>query len=224
MLRLPKFVIIISFLVMIGTPGLTQAGWFTDAYLGNSFTGDATLEVELPYLSEDQDVNFDGAATFGTRVGYWFDKSPFVGVALDLSGVSLEVETLDYRGTYLSPMVFFRFKIKPSEVYPYGQFQPYFAFGPSIVFSQFDAEVGDLIVGPGGARNSEDVFSAQSTDLGFDTRLGLRYHFAWNFSVFGEYRFTYVESGYSDNIGGFPIDVNSKFQTNHFLIGVGWGF
>ena len=225
MLRLPKIAIIFFFLAIVCTPGMAQAGWFSDIYLGNSMTGDAKLDIGSPFFSQEQDVDFDGAATFGARVGYWFDQSPFIGVAVDLSGVNREYESLDYSGTYLSPLLFFRFKLKPSEVYPHGQFQPYFALGPSVVFSQFDAEVGDLFAGfPGGPRNSEDVFSAQSTDPGFDGRLGFRYHFAWNFSLFGEYRLTYVESGYSENIGGFSIEVDSKFQTHHFLVGLGWGF
>ncbi len=204
MLRLPRIAIVFFALAISCTPGMAQAGWFTDVYLGQSITGDAKVDR----FGGEEDVDYDRAATFGTRVGYWFDKSPFVGVAVDLSGVNREYGSYDFSGTLLSPMLFFRFKIKPSEEYPYGQYQPYLAFGPSAVFSQFDSS------GSGG------TFSAQSTDPGFDGRLGFRYHFAWNYSLFGEYRFTYMEPGYSDNFR----EVDTKFQTHHFLIGVGWGF
>jgi hypothetical protein len=225
MLRFSKITIIIVCFTLIITPGAAQAGWFTDIYIGNSSTGDATLEVEAPFFSQEQDVSFDSAAIFGARVGYWFDQAPFVGIAADLSGVNREVESLDFSGTFLSPLLMFRFKIKPSEIYPHGQFQPYIAFGPSVVFSQFDAKAEDLFAGsPNSLQNSEDNFSAQSSDLGFDGRLGFRYHFAWNFSLFGEYRLTYVKAGYNDMISGFSIDVDAKLQTHHFLVGVGWGF
>lgn len=225
MMRSSKIAIIIVSLAIFCTPIIAQAGWFTDVYIGNSSTGDATLEVEAPFFSQEQDVNFDSTAIFGARVGYWLDQAPFMGIAADLSGVNREVETLDFSGTFLSPLLMFRFKISPSEIYPHGRFQPYIAFGPSIVFSQFDAEAGDLFAGvPNSLQNSEDIFSAQSTDPGFDSRLGFRYHFAWNYSLFAEYRFTYVKAGYNDTISGFSIDVDAKLQTHHFLLGIGWGF
>jgi opacity protein-like surface antigen len=211
--------------VLVSLPLQAHAGIFLDIYGGAVFTGSSKIEVETSYRTVKKDVNYDTYGEFGGRVGYWFNNKPGIGLALDASGFKREGEGLKTEIVTLSPLLFLRMMTQVSSDFPNGRIQPYIGLGPAFFFSQFDTNTGHLSGDiPLLPVNLDEKYSAQSTDIGFDGRLGIKFKFAWNFAILGEYRFTYAEPTYSENLGGFGIDVNSTLQTHHILIGVGWEF
>lgn len=77
-------------LLAMATPA--RAEMFADLYTGKSFTLDGDIRVKQPALGNDFTLegvsfpashSFSGAAYYGLRLGYFFEKYPWLGTAIE---------------------------------------------------------------------------------------------------------------------------------------------
>jgi hypothetical protein len=185
---------------------IASAESFADLYLGAAIT-----EI------------FDTSFTLGGRVGHYFERLPWLGLAFDASFWQPDAElTVNGLGTLgeidltvvpLSALVFVRVPgLLPTAEVPRGRVQPYLALGPSLVISD-----ADITFPPG-------VASDTSLDLGLDLRVGLGWRFTRTVGIFAEYRFSYVNSEFEDTVQGVQVSVDADLPTHHALVGVSLRF
>src|SRR5205823_7809999 len=65
-----------------------HADWFAAAYAGGGSAPKADVDASIPDLhvtATHRGVAFDSAVAYGARVGYWLERYPSVGFALDAS-------------------------------------------------------------------------------------------------------------------------------------------
>jgi hypothetical protein len=80
------FLSAVCFLLIL--PILARAEWFLDFYGGEAKSKDKEVEASISSSgfvtteSHTQRTDFDPSFTFGGRVGYWFEKLPYVGLSL----------------------------------------------------------------------------------------------------------------------------------------------
>src|SRR5262249_59024696 len=160
----------------------------------------------------------------GLRVGYWFARLPWLGVAGDLSYLSLSAEGTSISAVPISLLLMLRWPLLMSDEHPTGKLQPYIGFGPSFVAGDSSIDVAPLTKTQDGSY----------TSLGADARAGLLWKFHRHIGVFGEYRFTYFNANTSDEHCPAPpqpcravpndsITVNStdtNLTTQQILIGL----
>ena len=229
------------------TPASAPAEGFVDLYLGAGFVQGNDIDVEPddfdPTLTLDGEIDDDVTPTFGFRGGYWFEgATPFLGLGLDLSfyGASGEVRCVpplcgpggpdtdfDVWVSPLTPLLMLRVPIARDEEVPGGRVQPYAAVGPafnlSFAFSEFDDLGPDV--------GLVDDFEAASFDVGLDARGGVAVQVARHFALFTEYRYTYFEPDYEDEVDDVfafdfdtDIDADTEIETHHVVFGVSFRF
>lgn len=88
--------------VLLGGVGVpAQAEPFVDLYTGKSYTRDADVRIRQEGLGNDfrvHDVRFDDESFsdpqyYGGRVGYFFDRAPWLGVAIDFVHFKIIADT-----------------------------------------------------------------------------------------------------------------------------------
>ena len=149
------------------------------------------------------EVDWDASISGFARFGWWPSAVPYLGLAADVSYFAPEEEEAETDIFVMSALVMFR--------YPEGQFHPYIGAGPGLFYSKFDVNLTDY--------GLED-FSDDSLDVGLDARAGLQIDVKENFGIFAEYRFTYVQPEYDDNISGVNVEIEPEFYTHHLLAGL----
>ena len=96
--------------------------------------------------------------------------------------------------------------------------QPYVGLGLGLFLSWVDDA---LTIGIGGIEESvEDT----SFHPGLDTPAGLRFHLTRSLALFAEYRFTYYEPDFDDDLFGDSTEIESEFATHHAIAGLGFQF
>ena len=66
-------------------PVRASAEWVFELMGGGAFTQSQHAKVSFQGAKLDfQDVDFKNSFAFGGRVGYWFESSPYFGLALDV--------------------------------------------------------------------------------------------------------------------------------------------
>jgi opacity protein-like surface antigen len=223
MLQMKRILIIVLFCLIIISPQVVCAEWFTDLYLGGAWTSDGDIKQKSPGPSVSMKEDFDKSFTIGYRVGHWFNKFPYLGLAIDGSYFSADpdfgnIADGDLWFIPISTLVMGRIPILRDPDFPMGKFQLYGGAGPGLFYSE--AEVNDIsFIG-----NVSEDFSDESFDIGLDTRLG----FAWMvdkiLAVQIEFRYTYVEPEYSDRILGEKFKYEVEVETYHALIGLSYRF
>jgi hypothetical protein len=230
-------------------PLSAAAQGFVDLYFGVGFPNETDVDVDPddfdPSLTLDGEIDDDATPSFGLRGGYWFEQDGlrFLGIGLDASyyGASGEVRCvpplcpsgadidtdLDIFVTPLTPLLMLRIPLGASEEIPGGRVQPYGAVGPSFTVSYAFSEFDDL----GGDVGLFDDYEAASFDIGLDARGGLAIQLSRHFALFGEYRYTYVETEFEDEVddvfsfdGDTDIDLDATLETHHVLFGLSFRF
>jgi opacity protein-like surface antigen len=223
-------------LALVTAPIAARAEGFVDLYFGVGFPQESDIDVDADdsdvesALEYPSDVDWDDTESLGFRGGYWFEFEEigpsFLGVGLDLSFYRAfedsNIAELEAWLTPLTPLLMLRAPLGYSEDFPGGRVQPYIAVGPGFTLAYAEAEIEELIP-------SED-FDTSGFGVGFDGRLGLAIQLSRSFALFGEYRYTYVEPHFEEEIeiAGPPfetdVEIEPELETHHALFGVSFRF
>jgi hypothetical protein len=184
-----------------------------DLYFGGNITTRADAEARTLSRTKTT-VEFDTAATYGGRLGYWFEGLPWLGLALD---VSFFQPHPDLSVIPVSVLLMLRYPIWPSEVAPDGQLQPYLGIGPGVFISHVESGTGLNPALP-------STFSETSVQPGLDLRAGLAWQFHKSFAIYGEYRFTYAKPQFEGDIPVPNATLDTTVSSHHFLVGISYRF
>jgi hypothetical protein len=209
--------------LLIGIVGATKsasAQAFLDLYGGIAMTADDNVNAERLFSfgtdeSATRSVAYDPSFTAGGRMGVFHE---WVGLALDVSYFQADGNNVEHTIVSLTPMLLVRARLLQSDDMPQGRLQPYLGVGPGIFFVDQKVDFRPDITSP------IDLFHIK---IGVDARAGLRWLFAQNIGLFGEYRLTYfkTDSSNDDNAIFFSEShVNASLTTHHFLGGIAFSF
>lgn len=227
MKRTKLYLSAVCFLLIL--PTLARAEWFLDVYGGESSTQDANITAEVTSYglfmptttkSHTQKVDFDTSFTMGGRLGYWFEKLPWLGVSLDLSYFKAEGEKAEFDVVPLSLLLMLRWPLFKSENFPKGRLQPYAGVGPGFFFTDSRVNFRPTL---------QDSVSASSGEIGLDMRAGLAWQFHKRWAVFGEYRYTDIKVDFKQEdsfaiFSGSEESIKTYLKTNHYLVGISYRF
>jgi hypothetical protein len=199
---------------------------FLDLYAGAAQTESATVKAGQrdcnfgfffatcgPETEATQGADFDLAATYGIRGGYWFETVPWLGIAGDLSTFEADSDNVRFRIVPFTILVMARLPLLTTDDIPRGRVQPYAGVGPSLFYQKATVDFRPEV--------SRKV-GLESIDLGLDVRAGLTWQFHRRVGLFGEYRFTYlpISTDSDSDFGPTEERVDAKLNTHHVLLGV----
>jgi hypothetical protein len=220
------FLSAICFLLIL--PTLARAEGFLDFYGGRAMSRDEEVKASIsssgfaPTESHTRRTDFDPSFTFGARVGYWFEKLPYVGLSLDLSYIRAEDENVDIWAVPISLLVMLRLPLFKSEKFPHGRIQPYAAIGPGLYYAHARADFRPDL---------PEKVSGDDSSVTVDMRAGLSWQFHKHWAIFGEYRYTDIKidftNTHTDFLFGFVTgeeSMKTKLKTNHVLVGISYRF
>ena len=199
--------------VALSTPIAARAEGFVDLRSGGSFTddGDASASAFGTTIVSG-DIDFEDSLTGGVRAGYWLDAVPWVGAAADVSYFAPDDD--DGEGEFdvipISPLLMLRVPLVISDEHPNGRVRPFAAIGPGIFVSIADIDA----LG----------FSDTTAEVGVDARAGLTLQVSSAVAVFLEYRYTWFETEFEDDVGSVPLDLEVEFSTHHVGAGLDFTF
>ena len=218
--------LILCFLAFI--PTFAWAEWFLDVYGGASTTRDARATAEVNRYSifgsssqsHAEEVDFDSSFTMGGRLGYWFQKLPWLGVSFDVSYFKAEGEKAEFDVVPLSLLLMLRCPLFKNENFPKGKLQPYAGVGPGYFFTNSRANFRPAL---------QDSVSGSSGEVGFDLRAGLAWQFHKHWAIFAEYRYTDVKIDFTQEdflplFSGTDESMKTHLNTNHFFAGISYRF
>jgi opacity protein-like surface antigen len=214
---------------LLVSPTLACAEWFLDVYGGQSSTQDASVTAEVTSYglfsptrtkSHTEKVDFDSSFTMGSRLGYWFEKLPWLGLSLDLSYFKAEGGKAQFDVVPISLLLMLRWPLFKNENFPKGKLQPYAAVGPGYFFTDSRVNFRPAL---------QDSVSGSSDEIGFDVRAGLSWQFHKHWAIFGEYRYTDVKIDFTQEdflplFSGTDVSMKTHLKTNHFLLGISYRF
>jgi hypothetical protein len=191
---------------------------FSDFYVGGAVTTDSPYKVDgvtqEPGVLCGAKCGTAKSPVGGLRIGYFFERFPWLGVAGDISyfiqawGIQSAYEI---KSIPISALVMFRLPLLKTPEHPNGRAQPYLAIGPSLFISTAELATGWAFLGTG------HVHTDTSVDPALDARLGMRLIASDWISVVLEFRLTGV--GPAWQIEGHSVE--TKLWTKHFIIGLG---
>ena len=127
---------------------VSSAEPFVSLYGGAAFPQDSTVRTTVQQtqfscsllcfgrtFTDSRRVSYDSSFTVGGRMGYWFDRAPWFGVAFDVSYFSARASVVDVDVIPVSVLFMYRVPLLTSEAYPKGRIRPYAGVGPSFVFA-----------------------------------------------------------------------------------------
>jgi opacity protein-like surface antigen len=180
---------------------MASAEWFGDVYAGAAFSREkvtargAASGVEKSHTS----------ATGGGRVGYYFEKEPWAGLALDFSAFKPQKNVTVVP---LSILIMLRAPLLTSQQFPKGRLNPYLGIGPGIFITKADTSV------------TAGTISDTNVDVGLDVRAGTAWQFTKNLAVFGEYRLTHFQPELDGEAAGVSTKFELRERTHHLLGGI----
>lgn len=228
--RIAAAVLLIAGLAALPSPE-ARAEIFGDVYLGAAFTSDSGYDLNgvsvPPALLCVQECSDAISPAGGLRVGYWFDRLPWLGVAGDVSsfvsawGVQSPISTTAFP---VSALVLLRLQLRKTEAIPDGRFQPYVAVGPALVttFATLKTGSNNPVFNP--AVGNLTTLTDTAFDVGVDARLGARVVASDFISFFLEYRYTRASSSWDLGLPGAPAVFDTSLSTSHFNLGLGLHF
>ena len=229
MLKMKRILITLLFCLLTIFPQVANAEWFTDLYFGGAWTNDGDIKKKSPGPSVSMKEDFERSLELGYRVGHWFNKFPYLGLAIDASIFSANPDFdsgNDHDGSLLfipiSALVMGRIPILRDPDFPMGKFQLYGGAGPGMFYSRANVDNVFIASTPGGIVTED--FSDDSFDFGLDTRLGLAWMFYKSLALQLEFRYTHVEPQYSDRVSGKEFEYEVEVKTYHGLIGLSYRF
>jgi len=200
-----KFNLLLTILALVlSLPGSSMAEGFSDLYLGMAFTEDENVTIAQETGTFTGEIDFDKEIVLGYRIGYWFERLPWMGISLEVSYFEPGVDRdNDLTIIPITPLLMLRVPLLKSAQYPTGEWQPYVAIGPGIFYSRID--IG--------------AYDDTQWDVGLDVRAGLKKMFSSNFGVLVEYRYTTFSPEFDD-----PIVDDFEIETHHAVIGISVNF
>ena len=215
MMKRLTFSVVMCALLAFGQPA--SAEWFADVYLGMSLTTSRDAEIRLNGQTVVDANDRDSSSSGGARIGYWFERVPWLGLALDVSVFTPNLRDVDITVLPVSMLLMARAPLLTSPDYPHGRLQPYVAAGPSLVFTSLSEFLGAQVPPPA-------VLEDSSVDLGLDARAGAGWHLTKSFVLFAEYRFTQVSPTFEDRIPAGRARFEPTLRTHHMSVGVSYRF
>jgi len=205
-------------LIFVGAgTGEVRAEPFSMIYLGYSTTADsiysrngAPLPPSVACVTRCSSAK---SAAGGIRVGYWFERLPWLGVAGDFSafitgwGIQSPYEVTLYP---ITPLLMARLRLVQREGFENGRVQPYMAIGPGLFIAAATVTSGFAILG-----NTTSASTA-TADVGLDARAGMEFLTTDWFGIAIEYRYTNVRSRWT--LEGQRVE--TRFSTNQLLVGL----
>ena len=228
-----SLVIFLGALACLGALSVpASAEWFADLFVGPSFTQSEDVVYKTTTIGSirDKDVNFKNVVSFGGRAGYWFESTPYIGLAMDVShfrpdigrqsptrcllGFCFEADLfpVDLAVTGISFDALLRLPLLTSKEFPKGQLQPYLTIGPTIFISSID------INEPG---FSPPKHSDTDTSVGVKAGAGAAWQFHRNVALFTEYRFTHFAPEFTMqevNLG--KTRIKTDLNTHRVIFGI----
>jgi opacity protein-like surface antigen len=195
-------------ILLAGSKTLWGEG-FADIGVGAAITDDANVTEQSAKGVVAKRSDFGTSFAVATRIGYWFEGAPLLGVAASVSYYQTDVDLPSVSRANLtviplSLLAMARWPVLVSDEFPNGRLQPYVGVGPGLFITD---------VSPQG-------FSDTSHDIGLDVRAGgtwlLTSHVGW----FVEYRYTHVSPSFMDR----GIQEETGLATHHFLSGAAYHF
>ena len=222
----------------------SHAEWFMDFYLGKSFPLNSDLTINQPannsrFTIEDvsfDDESFSDPPYYGLRAGYFFERYPSLGIALEAFHFKMFAETSKskrFTGTQggaainvLQPVnaVVQAFEIShgvnyvtvdaifrnpmfvDQERFPRGRVQAYVGVGPGVVIIHSHNRVEGV--------SHEQDYSVGG--FGVQTFAGAKVLLFKHFGVFAEYKFTHSRLKVDLSTGDATVNEN----THHVVFGV----
>jgi len=205
-----------TFLVLLLTPGITQAEYFTDLYAGIANTSGADVTADIfrypaPTLNVTKSVSLDNSIAVGARGGYWFDGFHWLGLAADVSYFKADGNGVETTIIPISFLVMLRIPLLANKDFPHGRIQPYAALGGGLFYYDISVDFR-----PDASKELNDSGPVP----GLDARVGLTWQFHKHIGLFGEYRYTYVEIDHSYTAEG----IQTNLGTHHWLFGVSYRY
>lgn len=206
---------LLAVLVAIGWAGIARGEVFLDVYAGWASTENTDTRITPSTLFGDSFTHSD-SLTAGLRAGWWF--LPWLGIAGDVSFFKPDTEffffTQDVDVTPLSALLMLRAPLFASDAFPNGRLQPYFGIGPGLFITSFEEDLPFA----GGRFDDTEV------DAGLDLRAGGELLLLDWLGIFMEYRYTWVEPKWEDDVGGVHTTVSSELATHHLQGGFSFHF
>lgn len=203
-------VVLITVAALSPVPACAET--FLDVYAGGAFPADSdTTDTTPGGFRFTLQSEYKDSFLLGGRVGLYFDRLPWFGLALDVSYFKADIDLPDGAKNDVVPISLLalgRIPLLISREFPLGRLQPYVGAGVSVVYSRSDT---------GGVTDT-------SWDPGFDFRLGLTWMINRTIGLFGEYRFTYVNPTYEFSRGGLTEKIEPEYSVNHLAGGLTFRF
>jgi len=191
------FVLTIALVIVYGLPLVGRAEPVVSLYGGAAFPQSSTVTATVQRTpcffcststaTGSRRVTFDSSPTIGGRVGYWVDRLPWFGVALDISYFGARTSAMGSNAQFevipFSFLAMVRVPLFTSEPYPRGRMRPYAAVGPSVVLARASTDFGPSV---------PPVGKEWGKGVGLDIRAGLDWMFTPHLALFTEYRFFYT--------------------------------
>ena len=206
-------------LLLLGLPAAVHGEAFLDLYAGKSFTQDSDLRIKQSRLGNDytfedvsfRDDSFKDPPYYGVRAGYFFERYPWLGLAVEFFHMKITADTSDVRpvdGTrngvalsggakvnsivqrfavthgvnYLTLDALFRYPLLQSpERFPRGRLQLYTGVGLGPVIGHPETRVDNIRSEPG----------YELAGLGVQGFVGARFLILKNLGLFTEYKFSH---------------------------------
>ena len=176
-------------------------------------------------------TTFDDSVSMGVRGGYWFGQ--WFGLALDASYFSTDLDSKNFtRGAEvkaipLAALFMFRVPLLKDDEFPLGRVHPYLGGGPALLLTDFKGTV-DLSVLPipmdVPPYGTVDKLESSNLDPALETIAGIDFGILPFLGVFVEYRYTFANPVYKDNVGGITNQFSVPLRSHHFLGGIGFRF
>jgi hypothetical protein len=219
----------LALVIMLSTDAHAEV--FSDIFVGAAITSDETYTLNgfpvPPTLLCVQQCSSAWSPSGGLRVGYWFDRFSWLGVAGDISGFvpawGLE-SPIAVDAFPISLVAIFRLQLVKTEALPDGRLQPYVAIGPTLMttFATLSTGSNNPIYSPtlGPLMTTTDT----SFDVGVDARFGARVLASDFISMFLEYRYTRVSPSWSLGTPTDPANFATTLSTSQITLGMGLHF
>ena len=217
--------------LVAGAAGPTSGESFADLYLGAAITESTTFIHRFGGLeTKSEGIELNRSVSGGLRAGHWFERFPYLGLALDVShfwpdrSSQTVITTIRPSGaqstdrfparhfsiTGISIDLLLRWPFLADHEFPNGRLQPYLTLGPTAFIAQ---------TGRAGSNQSAD-----DTALGVTAGGGLAWQFHPKAALFAEYRFTHFHPEFEMRRLGVKVEQDMDINTHHLLLGLSFRF
>jgi opacity protein-like surface antigen len=177
------------------------------------------------------------SATFGGKIGYWFDALPFIGAEMDISTFRSDIKVnlsdipftiagqvfhesftpldLDARVVTIGFSVMGRYPFLQSPTFPRGRLQPYAGVGPAIFITKLEDQE---------AAPNSNLGSKTTAAGGVQVLAGVKFFIINKLSLFTEYKFTHHTAEFGGTAQLLTAAGSQAFNVHHFYGGLAWHF